>query len=248
MRKTLLITGASTGIGAETARLAARDGWDVALNYRGNTEAAEGVAAELRALGAKAGLLQADMGDPAQVEAMFAAFDARFERLDGFVNNAGVVDTAQRLDEMSAERLQRMFAINTIGALLAAGQAVKRMSTRYGHAGGVIVNVSSAAARLGSGNMYVDYAASKGAIDTMTRGLGDEVAREGIRVVGIRPGLIETPIHAKGGAPNRAEKLSSTVPMGRTGTPDEVAEAIVWLLSDAASYMTACTIDVTGGR
>lgn len=248
MTKTVLITGASTGIGAATARMAGAAGYNVALNYRSNTDAAEAVAADIRAHGVRAELFQADMGDPQGVSDMFTAFDQQFDRLDGLVNNAGIVDQAARLDEMSADRLQRMFSINVVGAFLVAGQAVRRMSTRYGHDGGVIVNVSSAAARLGSANTYIDYAASKGAIDTMTTGLGNEVAREGIRVIGLRPGLIETPIHAKGGAPDRAQDLSASVPMGRTGSPDEIAASIIWLLSDAASYMTATTIDVTGGR
>ncbi|MCR8725342.1 SDR family oxidoreductase [Frigidibacter sp. ROC022] len=246
-RKTLLITGASTGIGAACARLAAPT-HDLALGFRSDTAAATEVADQARAAGARVELLQADLSIPGEVERMFAEFDAAFPRLDGLVNNAGIVDQAARLDEIDPLRLRRMVDTNLIGPLLVAGQAVRRMSTRYGHAGGVIVNISSVAARLGGPGQYVDYAATKGALDTMTRGLADEVARESIRVCGIRPGIIETPIHGKGGQPDRAARMAALVPMQRAGTASEVAEAVLWLLSDAASYVTGATLDVTGGR
>jgi len=248
MRKTILITGGSTGIGAAVARLAARQGYDVALTYHSSKDAAEAVARDVRAAGARAEVFCTDVAQPAQIDALFADFDAAFGQLDVLVNNAGIVDLATRVDEIDAERLHRIFDTNVIGAFLVAGHAVRRMSSRYGKAGGVIVNISSAAARLGAPGTYVDYAASKGAIDTMTRGLADEVVREGIRVLGLRPGIIDTAIHAKGGIPDRADVMGAQVPMGRKGSADEVAEAVIWLASDKASYMTGTTIDVTGGR
>ena len=248
MNRVLLITGGSRGIGAACALLAARDGWDVAINYTRDAQAAEAVAAQVRALGRRAIVVQADVADEAQVLAMFAHVDAELGRLGGLVNNAGVVDLPQRVDGMQVARLQRMFAINVIGSFVCAREAVQRMSTAHGGRGGVIVNLSSAAARLGSPGQYVDYAASKGAIDTFTVGLAKEVAAEGIRVNAVRPGLIETEIHASGGQPERARQLAPTVPMQRTGSADEVAQAIVWLLSDAASYTTGAVLDVTGGR
>jgi NAD(P)-dependent dehydrogenase (short-subunit alcohol dehydrogenase family) len=248
MNPTLLITGGSRGIGAAAAVLAARDGWDVAINYTRDAAAAERVAAQVREAGRRALVLQADVSDEAQVLAMFAAVDKDFGPLRGMVNNAGVVDLPARVDEMSLQRLMRMFAINLTGSFLCAREAVKRMSTRHGGAGGVIVNLSSAAARLGSPGQYVDYAAAKAGIDTFTLGLAREVAAEGIRVNAVRPGLIDTEIHASGGLPDRAKQLAPTVPMQRTGSAEEVAQAIVWLLSDASSYTTGSVIDVTGGR
>ncbi|MDP1898852.1 MAG: SDR family oxidoreductase [Rubrivivax sp.] len=248
MNRTLLITGASRGIGAATARAAAARGWDVAVNYTHAAEAAETVAAEVRALGRRARVLQADVADEAQVVAMFQALDREWGALGGLVNNAGVVDVAARLDEMSGARIQRMFAINVFGTMWCAREAVRRMSTRHGGQGGVIVNLSSVAARLGAPGQYLDYAAAKGAIDSFTLGLAREVAHEGVRVNAVRPGIIETDIHASGGQPERARQMAPAVPMQRAGTADEVAQAIVWLLSDAASYTTGTVIDVTGGR
>lgn len=247
-RKVLLVTGASAGIGAAVARLAAARGYDIGIGYNSDRAGAETVAATVETAGGRALLLQADLSQPDGVTALFADFDAAFPRLDGLVNNAGVVDVAQRIEDYTPARLRRMFDTNLTGPFLVAGQAVKRMSTKHGHTGGVIVNISSAAARLGSGGLYVDYAASKAGIDILTKGLSDEVAAEGIRVAGIRPGLILTAIHAKGGAPGRAEKLAHLVPMQRPGTAEEVADCALWLLSDAASYVTGTTIDVSGGR
>jgi glucose 1-dehydrogenase len=247
-RKTLLITGSSAGIGAATALMAAKQGYDLALHFNTDAKAAQLVAHMCEEVGATTHVLKADVGEPRDIEAMFAEFDGKFSRLDGLVNNAGMVDVAARLDEMSAARIQRMMNVNLIGAMLVAKEAVLRMSYIFGGDGGAIVNVSSAAARLGSGGQYLDYAASKGAIDTFTKGLSDEVAEEGIRVCGIRPGIIETAIHAKGGEPDRAERLGKTVPMARSGTPEECAEAILFLLSEKASYITGTTIDVSGGR
>jgi NAD(P)-dependent dehydrogenase (short-subunit alcohol dehydrogenase family) len=244
----VLVTGGSRGIGAATALLAARRGYAVAVNYTSNSLAADEVVRQIRAGGGSAITVQADVADEAQVMAMFEKVDAKLGRLDALVNNAGVVDVAERVDGMSAQRLRRMFDINVIGAFLCAREAVRRMSTRHGGSGGVIVNVSSAAARLGSPAQYVDYAASKGAIDVMTIGLAKEVATEGIRVNAVRPGLVETEIHASGGQPDRVRDLAHQVPMQRGGSADEIANAIVWMLSDEASYTTMALLDVTGGR
>ena len=237
-RKTILITGASAGIGAACARLAASQGYDLYLNYNSDAAGAEASAQAARKMGASATVLQADVGDPEAVKAMFAQIPS----LDGLINNAGIVGPTARLTDMDHARLKRMFDVNVIGAMLVAKEAVSRMDA------GVIVNVSSAAARLGSGNQYLDYAASKAAIDTFTKGLSDEVAAHGIRVLSVRPGIIDTDIHAKGGEPDRADRLAPMVPMKRKGSADEVAQTILWLMSDQASYVTGTTIDVTGGR
>ncbi|MBV7429432.1 SDR family oxidoreductase [Acidovorax sp. sif0715] len=246
--KVALITGGSRGIGAATARLAARQGWAVAVNYARDAHAAEAVVAAIAAQGGRALAVQADVADEAQVMAMFRTVDAQLGRLSALVNNAGVVDVPARVEAMGVARLKRMFDINVIGSFVCAREAVLRMGTRHGGAGGSIVNVSSAAARLGAAGQYVDYAAAKGAIDTMTLGLAREVAADGIRVNAVRPGLIETDIHASGGLPDRVRDLSHQVPMLRGGTAEEVAEAIVWLMSPAASYTTATLMDVSGGR
>ena len=248
MDKVLLVTGAGRGIGAATAQLAARSGWSVAVNYATNSLAADEVVRAIRADGATAMAVQADVSDEAQMLAMFKKIDAKLGPLSGLVNNAGVVDMSARLDEMSVARWRRMFDINVIGSMLCAREAVKRMSTRHGGEGGGIVNVSSAASRLGSPGQYVDYAAAKGAIDAFTIGLAKEVATEGIRVNAVRPGLIDTDIHASGGLPSRVKDLQHLVPMQRGGSAEEVAQAIVWLLSDASSYTTMSLLDVSGGR
>jgi NAD(P)-dependent dehydrogenase (short-subunit alcohol dehydrogenase family) len=246
--KVLLVTGGSRGIGAATCLLAAKTGWAVAVNYAANSLAADEVVRTIRAGGGRAMAVQADVADEAQVLRMFGQIDAKLGRLSGLVNNAGVVDVSARVDEMSFARLRRMFDINVIGSMLCAREAVRRMSTKHGGAGGAIVNVSSAASRLGSAGQYVDYAAAKGAIDVFTVGLAREVAAEGIRVNAVRPGLIETEIHASGGLPDRVRDLQHLVPMQRGGQPEEVAEPILWLLSDAASYTTMSLVDVSGGR
>lgn len=243
----LVITGASRGIGAATARLSAREGWDVVVNYAGNQAAADAVVADVIALGRKAVAVQGDVADPEDVERIFAAAD-QLGPLGGLVNNAGIVDLPARVDEMSAARLSRMFAVNITGSFLCAGAAIRRMSTRHGGKGGAIVNVASTGSKIGSPGQYVDYAASKGAIDTFTLGLALEVVGEGIRVNAVRPGIIETDIHASGGDPDRIARIGKDLPMKRAGTADEVAEAIVWLLSDKASYSAGSVITVSGGR
>jgi NAD(P)-dependent dehydrogenase (short-subunit alcohol dehydrogenase family) len=248
MSRVLLITGASRGIGAATARLAARRGYAVGVNYRANAEAAEALVAAIRAEGGTAEALQGDVAVEADILRMFAECDRRLGPLDAFVNNAGVVDMKARVDEVSAARLQRMFAINVIGAILCAREAVRRLSTAHGGRGGAIVNVSSVASRLGSNGEYVDYAASKAAIDTFTLGLAKEVVGEGIRVNAVRPGIVRTEIHASGGQPDRLERIAPLVPMQRPGEADEIAHAILWLLSDEASYVTGTCLDVAGGR
>lgn len=248
MSKVVLITGGSRGIGAAAALLVARQGFAVAVNYASNSMAAEAVVRQIREGGGQALSVQADVAKEHEVLAMFETVDAKLGRLNALVNNAGVVDQTTRVDGITLERLQRMFAINVFGSFLCAREAVKRMSTRYGGSGGSIVNVSSAAARLGSPGQYVDYASAKGAIDTFTVGLAKEVAAEGIRVNAVRPGIIETDIHASGGLPNRARDVAPQVPMQRAGTAREVAESIVWLLGDQASYTTGALLDVTGGR
>ncbi len=248
MERVVLVTGGSRGIGAATARLAAARGWAVAVNYASNADAAQAVVQEIRAGGARAMAVQADVADEAQVVAMFRQVDAGLGRLTDLVNNAGVVDVAARVEAMTGARLQRMFGINVIGSILCAREAVRRMGTRHGGTGGAIVNVSSAAARLGAPGQYVDYAAAKGAVDAFTIGLAKEVAADGIRVNAVRPGLIETEIHASGGIPDRVRQLAHQVPMQRGGTADEVAQAIVWLLSPEASYTTMSLVEVSGGR
>jgi NAD(P)-dependent dehydrogenase (short-subunit alcohol dehydrogenase family) len=246
--RNLLITGASRGIGAATARLAARGGWNVAVNYHRDRASAEQVASAVREAGRRAVVVGADVADEAQVLAMFAAVDAELGPLHGLVNNAGVVDVAARVEAMSVARLNRMWATHLTGSMVCAREAIKRMSTRQGGAGGVIVNLSSAAARVGSPGLYLDYSMSKAAIDHFTIGLAREVAAEGIRVNAVRPGIIDTEIHATSGHAERVAASLSLIPQGRLGTADEVAEAVVWLLSDAAAYVNGALLDVTGGR
>jgi len=248
MTKTLLITGASRGIGAACAILAAERGWQVAINYRADSEAAAAIVGRIEEAGGSAFAVQADVAQEDDVLRMFATLDQRFGRLDGLVNNAGILARQMRVEQMDAARIGRILATNVTGSFLCAREAVLRMSTRHGGSGGAIVNVSSRAAVLGSSGEYVDYAASKAALDALTIGLSKEVANEGIRVNGVRPGLIDTEMHASGGEPGRIARLQGSVPMGRGGEAIEVARAILWLLSDEATYTTGSFIDVSGGR
>ena len=247
-KKNILITGASSGIGAACALLAAERGCNLAIHYHLNSDGMKLVKKKCTEIGVSVQVLQGDLSDHNDINRIFSTLDNCSFRIDALINNAGIVDKTARLDEMSFERLNRMFGVNLIGPILVAKETVLRMSTRYGGAGGAIVNVSSVAARLGSGNQWVDYAASKAALDIVTKGLSDEVANEGIRVNGVRPGIIDTEIHAKGGAPNRAIESAPLVPIKRAGTAKEVAEAILFLLSDEASYITGTNLDISGGR
>jgi len=239
----MLVTGAGRGIGAATARLAVQRGYKVCVNYLRDRAAAEKLANEIGALA-----VPADVSSEADVVRLFKTVDDKLGRLTALVNNAGIVDVRSRVESMSIERLRRMFAVNVIGSFLCAREAIKRMSKRHGGAGGVIVNLSSAAARLGSPGDYVDYASAKGAIDTFTIGLAKEVAADGIRVNAVRPGVIRTEIHATSGDPGRLERIGATAPLARPGEPEEVAQAVLWVASDEASYTTGAIVDVTGGR
>lgn len=246
--RVILITGGSRGIGAATARLAAERGYDVAISFVSNASAARAVAADVEAAGRRALAVHADSADPAQVAALFAAIDETFGRIDVLVNNAAIIAKQSRLEDLGFERMQRIFAINAIGPMLCAQQAARRMSQRHGGKGGAVINVSSASARLGSPNEYVDYAASKGALETFTTGFAKEVAREGIRVNCVRPGHIYTQMHASGGEPGRVDRVKESIPMGRGGQPEEVARAILWLASAEASFVTGTFLDATGGK
>ncbi|CAB3794448.1 SDR family oxidoreductase [Paraburkholderia fynbosensis] len=248
MTKAVLITGGSRGIGRASARLLGARGWRVGVNYARNVAAAQATVAEVEHAGGRAVAIEGDVANEADVIAMFDTLQQKFGRIDALVNNAGIVAPSSALADMDLARLKRVFDVNVLGAYLCAREAARRMSTDRGGAGGVIVNISSAAARLGSPNEYVDYAGSKGAVDTMTLGLAKELGPRGVRVNAVRPGLIDTEIHASGGKPERAAQLGATTPLGRPGSADEVAETIVWLMSDAASYVTGALIDVSGGR
>lgn len=248
MQQVALVTGASRGIGAAAARLLGRAGYAVVVNYAERAEAAEAVVAEIEAAGGRAVAVRGDVGREVDVLQLFKAAEAAFGPVTALVNNAGVLARQSRLQDMSADRMERILAVNVLGTLLCAREAVLRMSTARGGSGGAIVNVSSVAARLGAPGEYVDYAASKGAIDSFTVGLAREVAAEGIRVNAIRPGIILTDIHESGGDPGRPERLRTAIPMQRPGTAEEVAETVLWLLSDSASYVTGAILDVTGGR
>ena len=245
---TVFVTGASRGIGAATARHVAGQGHDVAIGFRQAAAAAEVVASDCREFGVRALIVPGDIASEGDVMTMFETVDAELAPMTGFVNNAGILEPQARLESFSADRLHRIVDVNVIGAILCAREAVRRMSTRHGGEGGSIVNVSSAASRLGSPNEYIDYAATKGAVDTMTIGLAKEVGSEGVRVNAVRPGLIRTDIHASGGEPARVDRLAGDVPLGRGGGPDEVAALIAWLLSEEASYVSGALIDVSGGR
>lgn len=247
-QKVLLVTGGSRGIGAAICRLGAEAGYRVAVNYASNEVAAKALVAEIKTAGGEALAVKGDVGVEADVVAMFEAVDRAWGRLDAFVNNAGIVDVKARVDEMDVARLERMMRINVVGPFLCAREAVRRMSTSHGGKGGAIVNISSAASVHGSAGEYVDYAASKGAIDTFTVGLAREVATEGVRVNAVRPGIIDTEIHASGGQPDRIARIKDMLPMKRPGTSGEVAHAVLYLLSDEASYTTGAILNVSGGR
>ncbi len=248
MSPVMLITGASRGIGAATARLAGQSGYAVCVNYVSNREKAEQVVRDIEENGGKALAVQANIADANDVERLFHICDLELGTLSVLVNNAGILEKQMRVEDMDASRLERVFTANVTGAFLCAREAIRRMSTKHGGSGGAIVNVSSMAALRGGPNEYVDYAASKGAIDSMTVGLAQEVAKEGIRVNAVRPGVIYTDIHASGGEPGRVDRVGLATPMGRGGTPEEVAEAILWLASDKASYSTGTFVGVSGGR
>ena len=248
MQKVLMITGGGRGIGAAVARLAAKRDYSICVNYRQDKRSAERVAGAIEEAGGRAIASPADVAVESEVKRLFAETDEALGPVTALVNNAGILEEQMRVDAMDAARLQRVLATNVIGSFLCAREAVRRMSTRHGGTGGAIVNVSSVASRLGSPGEYVDYAAAKGAIDSMTIGLAREVAEEGIRVNAVRPGFIYTDIHASGGEPDRVERVKAFVPMQRGGTPEEVAEAILWLLSDAASFTTGSFVDVAGGK
>ena len=248
MAGVIVITGGGRGIGAATARLAAAHGYTVCVNYRENEAAASGVVEDIKGSGGQAIAVAADISSEPDVERLFRTVDSRLGRVTALVNNAGILETQIRVEDCDAARLERLFRANVIGSFLCAREAVRRMSRRHGGQGGAIVNVSSAASRLGSAGEYVDYAASKGAIDTLTIGLSQEVAGEGIRVNAVRPAFIYTDMHASGGEPGRVDRLSHSLPLGRGGHPEEVAHAILWLLSDQASYATGTFIDLAGGK
>ncbi len=244
----ILITGGGRGVGAATARLAAAQGYDVAISFVSDEPAALAVVSDVEAVGRRALAVRADSADPEQVAQLFAAIDRKFGRIDVLVNNAAVLAPQSRLEDLGYERMRRIFAVNAIGPILCAQQAVRRMSYRHNGRGGVVINLSSASARLGSPNEYVDYAASKGAVETFTTGFAREVAREGIRVNCIRPGHIYTEMHASGGEPGRVDRVKDSIPMGRGGQPEEVGRAILWLASAEASFITGTFLDVTGGK
>ena len=248
MDEVLIITGASRGIGAATARIAGRSGYVVCVNYLKNKAAAKQIVEEINADGGRALAVGADISREEEVVKLFCTVDDKLGKISALVNNAGILETQMRIEDMNAARLKRVFLTNVIGSFLCAREAVKRMSTKNGGKGGAIVNVSSAAARLGSAGEYVDYAASKGAVDSFTRGLAQEVAEEGIRVNAVRPGVIDTDIHSSGGEPRRVERVKASIPMKRGGSAEEVAKAIMWLLSSESSYTTGSLLEVSGGR
>ncbi len=243
MAKVMIVTGGGRGIGAATARLAARRGYKVCVNYARDRASAEALAREIGGIA-----VQADVAVESQVMKLFEETDRKLGKLSVLVNNAGIVDRAARVDELSLERIERMFAVNVTGSILCAREAIKRMSTRHGGQGGSIINLSSVAAKLGAPGQYVDYAAAKGAIDVFTIGLSKEVGAEGIRVNGVRPGVIKTAIHASGGDPGRAERIGAGAPLGRAGEAEEIANAILWLASEEAAYVSGALLDVSGGR